>query len=48
MNSHRRRNSLRLWALLDALAFAGALFDPTGALLVARYRDQLQGRAWRP
>jgi hypothetical protein len=28
----------RAWRVLEAMAYAGALFDPTGALMVHRFR----------
>jgi hypothetical protein len=32
------REPSRLWRLIEALAYAGALIDPSGALVAQRYR----------
>jgi hypothetical protein len=44
MSTYRPTRRSRLWAVLDALAYAGAFFDPTGALLAARIRNELHAR----
>jgi hypothetical protein len=33
-----RPTSPRIWAVLEALAYAGAVLDPTGALAIHRFR----------
>jgi hypothetical protein len=33
-----RATSPRIWALLESLAYAGAILDPTGALAIHRFR----------
>jgi hypothetical protein len=34
-----RATNPRIWALLEALAYAGAILDPTGALVAHRFRS---------
>jgi hypothetical protein len=41
-------SAIRLWAMLQALGYAGALIDPTGVLTARRFRraeeEQRRGR----
>jgi hypothetical protein len=36
---YRERRRARLWALIEALAYAGAYIDPSGILAVQRLRQ---------
>ena len=38
----RRPEPSKLWTLIEALAYAGALIDPSGVLAAQRFRDALE------
>jgi hypothetical protein len=38
----RRPEPSTLWTLIEALAYAGALIDPSGVLAAQRFRDALE------
>jgi hypothetical protein len=40
--NHTKRRSM-FWAAVEALAYAGAIYDPTGALATQRFRWDREG-----